>query len=77
MTSQAIVRFEKDGEDRWFAILACGHTQHVHHDPPWQVRRWTETVEGRDSMLGHTLPCKLCDATQTGKRALESESFAS
>ncbi|WP_232296350.1 DUF3565 domain-containing protein [Terriglobus sp. TAA 43] len=43
------------------ADLACGHTQHVRHDPPWQSRPWTQTEEGRQSMLGHTLPCKLCE----------------
>jgi len=42
---QAIVGFHLD-EDlaqqccSWVADLACGHTQHVRHDPPWQNRTW-------------------------------------
>ena len=36
---QPIVGFHKDEEDDWVADLACGHTQHVRHNPPWQLRR--------------------------------------
>lgn len=58
----AITGFHKDEEDHWVAELACGHFQHVRHDPPWQNRPWTETVTGRSRMLGTTLECKKCDA---------------
>lgn len=61
MTQQPITCFHQDEEGHWIADLACGHTQHVRHDPPWQSRPWTQTEEGRQSMLGHTLPCKLCE----------------
>jgi hypothetical protein len=59
---QRIVGFHTDDEGHWVADLACGHTQHVRHDPPWQVRPWVTTAEGRQAFLGKTLPCKTCDA---------------
>lgn len=43
------------------AELECGHGQHVRHDPPWQVRIWVTTPEGREGRLGTTLDCVLCD----------------
>jgi hypothetical protein len=39
----------------------CGHNQHVRHDPPWQVRPWVLTEEGRRTRLGVILNCVLCD----------------
>jgi hypothetical protein len=42
------------------ADLECGHTQHVRHDPPWQVREWVTTPEGRASRLGTELDCVKC-----------------
>ncbi|HEU5039727.1 MAG TPA: DUF3565 domain-containing protein [Gemmatimonadales bacterium] len=42
------------------ADLECGHTQHVRHDPPWQVRPWVTSPEGRKEHLGMTLQCRLC-----------------
>jgi hypothetical protein len=56
-----IVGFEKDEYDDWMALLACGHTQHVRHNPPWQNRPWVETEAGRKSRLGLELNCKKCD----------------
>jgi len=41
--------------------LACGHTQHVRHDPPWQNRPWVLTEQGRKEKLGVMLECKKCD----------------
>ena len=57
---QAIVGFHRDEEGHWVADLACGHTQHVRHDPPWQVREWTQTAEGRASRIGTLLDCVKC-----------------
>ena len=59
---QPMVGFHRDQEGHWVADLGCGHTQHVRHDPPWQVREWVTTEEGRRSRLGMTLECLLCDA---------------
>lgn len=58
---QAIVDFALDDENHWYAILACGHTQHVRHDPPWQNRPWVITEQGRNEKLGVMLECKKCD----------------
>lgn len=61
MSEQRIVGFRQDLEQHWIAELACGHTQHVRHTPPWQVRPWVLTPEGRAGRLGTSLPCRRCD----------------
>ncbi|MEM7483136.1 MAG: DUF3565 domain-containing protein [Acidobacteriota bacterium] len=58
---QVIVGFHQDEEDHWVADLACGHGQHVRHDPPWMHRPWVITAEGRRRFLGTVLDCKKCD----------------
>jgi hypothetical protein len=58
---QVITGFHRDHEGQWVAELACGHTQHVRHEPPWQVREWTQSESGRQSRLGSTLDCPLCN----------------
>jgi tellurite methyltransferase len=45
----------------WIAELSCGHAQHVRHKPPFTLRPWTTTAEGRESMLGSKLECPACD----------------
>ena len=55
-----IVGFHTDEDGQWIADLECGHTQHVRHDPPWQVRPWVLTEEGRARFLGTTLGCVDC-----------------
>jgi hypothetical protein len=55
-----IVAFHQDDEGHWVADLECGHTQHVRHDPPWQVRPWVVTPAGRAQFLGTTLECVPC-----------------
>ena len=61
MTARRMVGFHQDEEGHWVAELECGHTQHVRHDPPWQLRPWVITAEGRRSFLGATLNCVDCD----------------
>ncbi|MFD2166189.1 DUF3565 domain-containing protein [Thalassotalea euphylliae] len=58
---QAIVSYHKDEENHWVARLACGHNQHVRHQPPWTNRPWVETEQGRKTMLGHQLQCVKCE----------------
>lgn len=58
---QAIVGFHLDEENHWVADLACGHTQHVRHDPPWQNRPWVLTEQERKKKLGVMLECKKCE----------------
>lgn len=55
-----IIDFHQDDEGDWVADLACGHTRHVRHDPPWQNRAWVTTAEGREAFLGSSLWCKDC-----------------
>jgi len=62
-----IIAFHQDQQSHWVADLACGHTQHVRHDPPWTLRPWILTPEGRASRLGHELQCKNCDTDQPQK----------
>ncbi|MCC9644822.1 DUF3565 domain-containing protein [Rhodopirellula sp. JC740] len=58
---QAITGFHLDEEGHFVAQLACGHHQHVRHDPPWMNRSWVTTDSGRRSMLGHPLECVKCE----------------
>lgn len=58
---QPITGFHKDDKHDWVAELACGHTQHVRHNPPWQLRPWVTSEKGRKKYLGHLLDCKECD----------------
>jgi len=57
-----IVGYRQDEEGHWIAELECGHSQHVRHNPPWFVRAWVTTPEGRRDALGTPLDCRLCDS---------------
>jgi Protein of unknown function (DUF3565) len=52
--------FHQDKEGHWVAELECGHTQHVRHTPPWQVRPWVLSEAGRMERIGTVLPCPAC-----------------
>lgn len=56
-----IVGFHQDNRREWVAELACGHGQHVRHQPPFQDRAWVLTAEGRRRYVGVEIECKLCD----------------
>lgn len=58
---QKIVGYHKDEVGDWVADLACGHGQHVRHNPPLTNRPWVVTESGRKKFLGAVLNCKLCD----------------
>jgi Protein of unknown function (DUF3565) len=58
---QRIVGYYQDEEKHWVAQLACGHNQHVRHNPPWTNRPWVVTQAGRDEMLRRRLDCVKCD----------------
>jgi len=58
---QAIIDYHLDQENHWVAQLACGHFQHVRHRPPFTLRPWVITIEGRENMIGHQLNCVKCD----------------
>ena len=57
---QTIVAYHQDEEGHWVARLACGHTQHLRHNPPWRNRPWVIAVEGRTRHLGRQLRCRKC-----------------
>jgi hypothetical protein len=58
--ARRIIGFHTDDEAHWVADLECGHTQHVRHDPPWQLRPWVITEQGRAEHLGTELRCVVC-----------------
>ena len=64
MVERRITGFRQDPEQHWIAELECGHSQHVRHTPPWEVRPWVLTLEGRAGRLGTLLPCRQCDDPQ-------------
>jgi hypothetical protein len=59
-----IVAFHQDASHDWIADLECGHSQHVRHQPPWTLRPWVLTEEGRLSFLGRELLCNECKQTK-------------
>ena len=56
-----ITGYDQDEHGDWRAALACGHYQHVRHNPPLVTRAWVLTEAGRASRLGCELNCKRCD----------------
>jgi hypothetical protein len=58
---QVIVGFHQDEHGDWVADLACGHGQHVRHQPPFVSRPWVVTEQGRASRVGEALDCKMCE----------------
>jgi hypothetical protein len=61
MAERRITGFHLDEAQDWVAELECGHHQHVRHHPPWVIRPWVTTPEGRTSMIGTMLACRKCD----------------
>jgi hypothetical protein len=58
---RAVIGFELDDEGHWVAKLECGHGVHVRHTPPWMMREWVTTPEGRAERLGSQMDCRQCD----------------
>ena len=59
--TQGIVGSHQDDAQHGVATLACGHQQHLRHQPPWTNRPWVTTATGRERRLGAMLDCPLCD----------------
>lgn len=55
-----ITGFSQDSQGHWVAELGCGHRRHVRHRPPWELRPWVLSEEGRSEHLGGMLPCVRC-----------------
>jgi hypothetical protein len=64
-----ITGFVQDEQGDWVALLSYGHRQHVRHNPPWTVRPWVMTEEGRTARLGQRLDCKLCELPRGGSNS--------
>jgi hypothetical protein len=60
-----VTGFHQDDVGDWVADLECMHTQHVRHRPPFQLRPWVTTHEGRQSRIGIELECKTCDGEKS------------
>ncbi len=58
---QSVVSFHQDALEHWVADMACGHAQHVRHQPPWQSRPWVVSEQGRLEKIGFELDCVECD----------------
>ena len=58
---RAIIGFGQDPQGDWFARLGCRHIQHVRHQPPFTLRPWVVTEEGRTQHLGQRLNCLRCE----------------
>jgi hypothetical protein len=56
-----IAAFHQDDQGHWVATLSCSHTVHMRHQPPWTVRPWVLTLEGRASYVGVEVDCTRCD----------------
>ena len=56
-----ITGFHLDEEQHWVAQLECGHNQHVRHNPPWIIRAWVITEDGRAMAIGRKLNCIKCE----------------
>ena len=53
---QAVTGFHLDEHQDWVAELACGHNQHVRHQPPWTNRPRVVSPDERAKMLGTAWP---------------------
>jgi hypothetical protein len=56
-----IVAFRQDDEGVWVADLACGHSQHIRHNPPFRLAPWVLDEHERQARIGADLECRLCD----------------
>jgi tellurite resistance-related uncharacterized protein len=58
--TRVIDGFHQDEEGDWVAELSCLHNQHVRHRPPFVLRPWVQTAEGRSGRVGTPIECPLC-----------------
>lgn len=54
--------WRQDEEGHWVAVLSCGHTQHLRHQPPWQNRAWVTDPQQRLQHIGQPFACGWCEA---------------
>jgi Protein of unknown function (DUF3565) len=56
-----IAGFHRDAGGYWVAELDCGHTQHIRHAPPFEMRPWVLSASERALRLGTSRDCPLCE----------------
>src|SRR5690349_25044473 len=61
---RAMTGFRRDDDGDWIAELACLHSQHIRHDPPFWEAAWIEEDDERARRLGQPLDCPLCDRAE-------------
>ena len=61
---RTITGFDRDAGGDWVAQLSCGHSQHVRHRPPFQLREWVTDDRARNGRIGTPLDCPLCDTDE-------------
>jgi Protein of unknown function (DUF3565) len=59
-----IVAFRQDDEGEWVADLACGHSQHIRHNPPFRLAPWVLDEQERQARIGADIECRLCDQAE-------------
>jgi len=60
LQSPTILDFRQDEDRHWIAVLSCGHTQHLRHQPPWQSRAWVLDPVQRAKKIGQPFDCGWC-----------------
>ncbi|AAZ36626.1 DUF3565 domain-containing protein [Pseudomonas savastanoi pv. phaseolicola] len=60
MEGSTVLNLQQDQEGHWIALLSCGHTQHLRHQPPWQSRAWVLDPIKRQQMTGQAFRCGWC-----------------
>jgi len=71
MSTTTITGFHQDADGDWVADLACGHSQHVRHRPPWQSRPWVTSEAGRAAKLAAPIECVACRMPELPANASE------
>jgi hypothetical protein len=59
--NRLIVGFRQDERGDWIADLDCGHSQHIRHRPPFELKPWVLSEETRTARIGTPRDCPLCD----------------
>ena len=61
---RTIVGFRQDDAGDWIAELACLHSQHIRHQPPFLERPWVIDASERAARIGSEWDCPLCDRAE-------------
>ncbi|WP_092365776.1 DUF3565 domain-containing protein [Phytopseudomonas seleniipraecipitans] len=69
-----LVGFEQDHDGHWVAVLSCGHTQHLRHQPPWQNRTWVLDAAQRRARIGTNFRCGWC-AAASAEMPIDAKDF--